>query len=128
LHTPSTKRDDKVYRDDCIEFYIDPESDAEDCVKLVVNPNGVFQDFMRGTGGDLGDVKWNVEVKTVKKGDRYFMELAIPLKDMKFAYKPGAGISFNAYRMRHGGGKNGEYSTWCGACNKIDTLGRVTFE
>jgi hypothetical protein len=128
LHTPSTKRDDKVYRDDCIEFYIDPENDANDCVKLVVNPNGVFQDFMRGTGGDLGDVKWNVEIKTAKLADRYFMELAIPLKDMKLKYKPGAGISFNAYRMRHGGGKKGEYSTWCGECNKIDTLGRVTFE
>jgi Carbohydrate family 9 binding domain-like len=128
LHTPSTKRDDKVYRDDCIEFYIDPENDAEDCVKLVVNPNGVFQDFMRGTSGDAGDVTWNVEVKTTKLADRYFIELAIPLKDMKVKYKAGVGISFNAYRQRHGNGKKGEYSTWCGECNKIDTLGKLTFE
>ena len=118
-------RDDKVYSDDCIEFYIDPELDRNDCVKFVVNPDGVFMDFMRDTHGDAGDVTWNATVKTSKLADRYIMEIAIPLKDMGIKYKAGLEIGFNAFRMRT---INGESSTWWGECNKIDSLGKVVCE
>jgi hypothetical protein len=118
-------RDDKVYSDDCIEFYIDPELDRNDCVKFVVNPDGVFMDFMRDTHGDAGDVTWNATVKTTKLADRFIMEIAIPLKDMGVKYKAGLEIGFNAYRMRT---INGESSTWWGECNKIDSIGKVVLE
>jgi hypothetical protein len=118
-------RDDKVYGDDCIEFYIDPELDRNDCVKFVVNPDGVFMDFMRDTHGDAGDVTWNATVKTSKLADRFIMEIAIPLKDMGVKYKAGMEIGFNAFRMRT---INGESSTWWGECNKIDSLGKVVLE
>jgi hypothetical protein len=118
-------RDDKVYSDDCIEFYIDPELDRNDAVKFVVNPDGVFMDFLRDTHGDAGDVTWNATVKTSKLADRFIMEIAIPLKDMGIKYKAGLEIGFNAYRMRT---INGESSTWWGECNKIDSIGKVVFE
>ena len=118
-------RDDKVYGDDCIEFYIDPELDRNDCVKFVVNPDGVFMDFMRDTHGDAGDVTWNATVKTSKLADRFIMEIAIPFKDMGVKYKAGMEIGFNAFRMRT---INGESSTWWGECNKIDSIGKVVLE
>ncbi|HOX05130.1 MAG TPA: hypothetical protein PK280_01915 [Planctomycetota bacterium] len=118
-------RDDKIYSDDCIEFYIDPELDRNDAVKFVVNPDGVFMDFMRDTHGDAGDVTWNATVKTTKLADRFIMEIAIPFKDMGVKYKPGMEIGFNAYRMRT---INGESSTWWGECNKIDSIGKVVLE
>ena len=123
LHLTCTKRDDKIYKDDCIEFYIDQQLDRNDAVKLVINANGVFMDFLRGTSGDAGDVTWNVEVKTTKLADRYVMEVAIPFKDMGLTYEPGKQIGFNPYRMRQGGGKKGEYTTWWGFCNDIVSIG-----
>ncbi len=128
LKIKCTKRDEKVYGDDCIEFYIDQELDRTDAVKLVVNPNGVFMDFLRDLDGDAGDVTWKAVVKTVKLKDRYFMEISIPLRDMGLKYKKGLSIGFNPYRMRHGGGKLGEYTTWWGECNKIAGIGKVIFE
>jgi hypothetical protein len=118
-------RDDKIYSDDCIEFYFDPELDRNDAVKFVVNADGVFMDFMRDTHGDAGDVTWNAVVKTSKLADRYIMTFSIPLKDMGIKYKAGLEIGFNAYRMRT---INGESSTWWGECNKIDSLGKVVLE
>jgi hypothetical protein len=125
LKLTAKNRDDKIYSDDCVEFYIDPELDRNDAVKFVVNPDGVFMDFMRDTHGDAGDVTWNATVKTTKLADRFIMEIAIPLKDMGVKYKAGMEIGFNAYRMRT---INGESSTWWGECNKIDSIGKVVLE
>ncbi len=128
LKITATKRDDKVYMDDCIEFYIDPELDRTDAVKFVVNPDGVFMDFMRDLDGDAGDVNWDADVKATKLEDRYIMEISIPLRDMGLKYKPGMRIGFNAFRLRSGQGKKGESSTWWGKCNAIASIGTVVFE
>ena len=128
LKVACTERDQKVYSDDCIEFYLDPELDRTDAVKFVVNPNGVFMDFLRDTSGDAGDVTWNATVKTTKEKDRYFMEISIPFKDMGLKYKAGVQIGFNAFRMRQGNGKTFESVTWIGECNGIASLGKVTLE
>lgn len=129
LKTNCTKRDDKIYGDDCVEFYIDVEMKKEKAVKFVVNANGVFMDFFRLAHGDGEDVTWNPVIKTDKGADRWVLEISVPLKDMGVEYKPGAAISFNALRMRQkAGGRSFEASTWWGRINKIDSLGKVNFE
>jgi len=129
LKTKCTKRDEKVYGDDCVEFYIDHDSDKQDAVKFVVNANGVFMDFIRLRRGDGDDVTWNPTIKTAKLADRFILEIAVPLADMKIDYKPGASMSFNALRMRNkAGGRMFEASTWWGKINRIESLGKVTLE
>jgi hypothetical protein len=128
LHITCTKRDEKIWKDDCFEIYFDENRDKEDAVKFCVNPNGVFMDFIRQSGGDGDDVTWNAEVKTAKLKDRWVLEMSVPLKDMGVAYKPGVSINFNIMRMRHGSGKMSEYSTWWGKINKVNSLGRMDLE
>jgi hypothetical protein len=128
LKITCTKRDEKVWKDDCYEIYFDENRDREDAVKVCVNPNGVFMDFVRQSGGDGDDVSWNMDVKTAKLKDRWVMEMSFPIKDMKVDYKPGLAINFNIMRMRHGNGKMSEYSTWWGKINRINSLGKMEFE
>jgi hypothetical protein len=123
-----TKRDDKVWKDDCYEIYFDYDSDGEDAVKVCVNPNGVFMDFVRQSGGDGDDVTWDIDVKTQKLKDRWIVEKSFSLKDMKLEYKPGAAFKFNIMRMRGGNGRRSEYSTWWGKINKVNSLGKLVFQ
>lgn len=135
LKISCTKRDDKVYGDDCVEFYLDTGNKAEAATKLVVNPDGVFADFLRGPRGDItpnySEYTWGVQIKTSKLADRYVLEIAVPLKDMKLEDKAGTTFGFNALRFRQKRNKSDglfEASTWWGECNHIGTLGKVVFE
>lgn len=129
LRLNCTKRDEKIYGDDCVEFYIDHDRDKESAVKFVVNANGVFMDFIRLAHGDGDDVAWNPVIQTAKLADRWILEIAIPLADMGVEYKPGAAIGFNALRMRQkSANRRFEASTWWGQINRIGSIGKVPLE
>jgi len=51
LKRSETERGGKVFRDDCVEFMIDPTGDRVEYYHFVVNANGALYDAQRRQGG-----------------------------------------------------------------------------
>jgi len=81
-----------VYSDDCVEVFIDSEYRGRDYYQICVNSLGYYY-----TGGSQG--MWKPSLKTVanRGDDRWTVEMAIPLADLKIK---GRLFGFNVCRER----------------------------
>ncbi|HEV7556062.1 MAG TPA: carbohydrate-binding family 9-like protein [Kofleriaceae bacterium] len=89
------KHDDKIYLEDCVEIFIDADSNRIGYVELQVNPNNAtFDKWYKGTKAQGGDESWDSHMATVVKvkgkpdvaGDAdtgWDVEIAIPWADVK---------------------------------------------
>lgn len=118
------ERDDPVWRDDCIEIFIDTNRDAESYVHFAINSNGAVYDERRPgdasydaditAKGSVGDAEWTVEC-------------AIPLSDLKVQGEPGQTWGFNIGRERNPG--EDKLSAWSPTYGKFlvpERFGTVT--
>ncbi len=87
-----SEKNGPVYNDDCVEFFFDPNLKMQGFYQLSVNPIGAIY-----CGGTLGGWNPDVKVATQKGTDRWFVELSMPLKDLKLA---GSSFGFNVCRER----------------------------
>lgn len=103
LKTQSADRDGSLWRDDCAEFMLDPQSAGKRLIHFIWN--GLGQTYDADT--HRGDVKWNCEGLEVKaardeKELKWFVEASIPLNSLDDGeVKPGALWRVSLGRERH---------------------------
>ena len=120
LRSDETARDADVWRDDCLEIFLDPGHTHREWRQFVTNSVGArFDAHMPGGKPGRGKV-WNAagwEVKGAKGTDAWTVEMKLPFSDLGGAPKPGDVWGFNVCREAP---STGELSMW------NDTGGRFT--
>ena len=81
-----------VYSDDCVEVFIDSEYRGRDYYQICVNSLGYYY-----TGGSQGMWKPSLKTAANRGDDRWTVEMAIPLADLKIK---GRLFGFNVCRER----------------------------
>ena len=96
----ATERDDALWRDDCIEIFIDSNHDRSSFYQIIVNANGAVYDSR-----SPGDANWNADIRAAGSvGETsWSVEVAIPFKDIGGAPKSGDVWGFNIGRERYAG-------------------------
>jgi len=100
------QRDDKLWRDDCLEFFFDPEADEVEYFHLAVNPNGAQYDAECSQGGIVSDKNWNGDwrVSVAREEQAWTVEAAFPFHMFKIGPRAGAAWRWNVCRERSAGG------------------------
>ncbi len=100
-------RDDAVWRDDCVELFIDTNLDRTSYYHLAINALGTVWDEQRP-----GSADWNADVQAAgsRSEDAWTIEVAIPLADIGGA-QAGDRWGLNVARERQATGSN-ELSAW----------------
>lgn len=107
LKMQMTARDDAVWRDDCVELFLDTNLDRASYYHFAINALGTVMDEARP-----GTIEWNANVRAAgaRGEDAWMIEVAIPLADLGGA-QPGDRWGLNVCRERQAGGSN-ELSAW----------------
>lgn len=108
----STKRDEPVWKDDDLEFFIDPEGTAKTYYHVVVNPQGAVYDATCVPGSF--DAGWNADCEVACKtlADRWVLEMKIKASSLNAGILDGGIWKLNVARSRRPDG--GEGSSWSG--------------
>ncbi len=120
-----TRRDEAVWRDDCIEVFLDTNRDRTTFSQIIVNARGTLYDARTP-----GDSSWNAEISAVAVvGEgRWTVELAIPFADLETVPAEGDVWGFNIGRERCPGQER--LSIWSPTYGKFlepDRFGDLTF-
>jgi len=108
LRADARDRDDPVWRDDCVELFIDANHDRQSFHHVIVNAIGTIYDDTTP-----GDASWNADVQAAARvgEEEWTVELSIALADLGGAPAPGGIWGFNIGRERHTTGGT-ELSVW----------------
>ena len=119
LKAVETARDASVWRDDCLEVFIDPGQTHTEWYQFVTNPLGSQYDALLPGGVEGRGIPWNGSwtVKAAVADDAWLVEMRIPFADFGRGPKPGDSWGFNVCREAP---SVGELSMW------TDTGGRFT--
>ncbi|MGC9317391.1 MAG: sugar-binding protein, partial [Armatimonadota bacterium] len=125
LRAQMTERDDAIWRDDCIELFLDTNHDRKTYAHVIVNSLGtVYDDRIPG------DASWDADVDAAAQtGDDFWaVEVAIGLDSLGGAPRPGDVWGFNLGRERYAG--EGQLSIWSPTYAKFlepDRFGELVF-
>lgn len=103
--------DGNVWRDDCIEFFVDPMR-RMGFWQLAVNAIGTLADLEVPPGRGAARWQWQSQAKvaTAPLGDGFAVEIALPFASLgEFPHTPGTVWGVNFTRQGKSGGGN---STW----------------
>ncbi|MBU0715203.1 MAG: hypothetical protein KJ964_07600 [Verrucomicrobia bacterium] len=107
------QRDGNVWTDDSVELFFQPEATSSGkYYHLAVNSLGTVYDSICTAGNmELEDKSWDSQARVaVSASERaWFVEMAIPKKNLQIGIKPGAVTAFNICRTRP---SSGEFSCW----------------
>ncbi|MBT3381402.1 MAG: family 20 glycosylhydrolase, partial [Lentisphaerae bacterium] len=119
LVAEETARDAAVWRDDCLEVFVDADHTHERWHQFVTNALGSQFDGTMPGGEEGRGVTWNGawQVKTRKQADAWTVEMAIPFEDVGGKPDVGTVWGFNVCREAP---STKELSMW------TDTGGRFT--
>ena len=119
LKAVETARDASVWRDDCLEVFIDPGQTHTEWYQFVTNPLGSQYDALLPGGVKGRGIPWNGSwaVKAAVVEDAWLVEMRIPFADFGQVPKPGDSWGFNVCREAP---SVGELSMW------TDTGGKFT--
>lgn len=112
LRQEVTERDGKVYRDDCLEFFIAPAARSGEYFYFAVNPRGTVLDMHVIQNGHLKIPDFNsyaLKCRTSVAEDRWTVEMAVPWHELNMRSYQGQ-MGFNLVRERCAG--NGEISSF----------------
>jgi hypothetical protein len=101
----SSERDDPVYGEDCVGYFIQPDPDTMLAYQVYINPAGAVYDAFIWVGDDgyaNGDTDWNgkYEIKTNIGDGAWTMEARMPLDQMGVKLEQGKSIKLN-FRRKH---------------------------
>lgn len=80
-----TVRDGKVFNDDCVEFFIDPNYDRDRFYHIAINRANAVYDAELTQGGIIRYAPWNAEKLESAVGSldrKWLLELAVPLVEL----------------------------------------------
>ena len=109
LKHAATARDGRdLWRDDCVEFMVDPTGDRVEYVHLAINANGALYDSQVRQGGHVATREWNSTAAVAASigASSWSVEVALPFADLgleaRSARQPWA---IQVARERHATGK-----------------------
>ena len=133
LVAKAVERDQEVWKDDCVELFIDSDHDMNTYHEIVVNSSGVVADLYDNGQNRYGDKNiWDGEfdLATSISGDAWIVELEIPADQFDVASTAsGAVWGFNFGRNRIANGS--EYIQWSptyGFALQPERFGFLVFE
>lgn len=104
----ATSRDNAIFRDDCVEFMIDPTGDRVRYYHFAVSASGAFYDAERRQGGHVVSKEWDSSASVAARIDQqsFSVEVAIPLVELGLAaHSAMQPWAIQVARERHAGGK-----------------------
>ncbi|MCX6842737.1 MAG: metallophosphoesterase [candidate division WOR-3 bacterium] len=110
----ATEQDGAVYNDDCVGYFLQPDTGKGEIYQVYFNPGGIAFD-QKITISDKGemnaDPKWNgtYEVKTRLGKDQWRIEVKIPLAQFGVTAKPGQAWGLNFRRKQPGRKANADW-------------------
>ncbi len=112
LRAETTERDGPVYRDDCLEVYLQPVPGGP-YRQFVVNAAGTQFDSLVSADGSRIEPGWDApwEAAAARHERAWTVELGIPWSALEVADGTGGAWGFNVARGRRAGGA-AEYSSW----------------
>ena len=120
-----TERDGNVWQDDSNEVFIDPTAGRKDYYQLIVNTRGALYD---GCGRD-GDWDSKADVAVKMTGERWSVELAVPLSDLGVVGSPrGQTWTANFCRNRRGEREVYAWSDTGADVHTPECFGKLRFE
>ncbi len=114
VKSQASKQDGAVYNDDCVGYFLQPDTGKGETYQVYFNPGGIAFD-QRITVSDKGemnaDPKWNgtYEVKTRLGKDQWRIEARIPLAQFGATAKPGQAWGLNFRRKQPGRKANADW-------------------
>jgi hypothetical protein len=107
VRAQAEKQDDAVYNDDCVGFFLQPDTSAADIYQVYFNPKGVAFDQRIAVNfdGDMdADPKWNGSYAAAGSlgPDRWTFEARIPLAQLGAKAGPGRVWGLNFRRKQPG--------------------------
>ncbi|OHD55023.1 MAG: hypothetical protein A2096_01590 [Spirochaetes bacterium GWF1_41_5] len=118
--------DSEIYRDDCIEIFADPDSDAKDYYHLAYNIHGSTYDReVTATPGSSWEPEW--EVKTGRQKDGWTSEVKIPFSCFTIKQNAARTMRINLCRENQ---NLKQYSSWSpvfGSFHSPGRFGKITF-
>ena len=132
LRAEATKRDaGDVWRDDCVEIYIDVNRDSRTYYQLIVNSLGTLEDRYRGI--DMGfSTEWNGDFETAAAvADTYWsMEIEIPASELHDSRLSSGDIwGFNIAQVRIGNiSESAQWTPTYGWSQQPDRVGFLVFK
>lgn len=128
LKAQAEQQDEAVYNDDCVGFFLHPDTSTGVIYQIYFNPKGVVfdQQLVAVAGGVEADPKWNgsYTVATALGPDRWSIEARIPLGQLGAKVGAGQVWGLNFRRKQPGRKANGD---WQPISYDRDGLGRLLF-
>jgi hypothetical protein len=126
LRSYSTARDSAIWRDDCIELFLDANHDRQSYTHIIVNAKGGIFDRQ-----SPGDANWNGDFTVVARigADSWSVEMAIPFAIFGVTPKQGMVWGLNLGRERYAAAKS-PLSAWSATLGKFavpERFGEVVF-
>lgn len=104
-----TGRDEELWRDDCVEVFLDTGHDHETYYQVIVNTAGARYDARNNAGPDSWNGDWDVSI--AKRADAWTAAIAIPFSSMGVKTPtPGTVWGADFVRRRCAGS---EVGYWC---------------
>ena len=122
----STKRDSSIWRDDCVEIFLDTNHDRKSYTQIILNSKGGIFDRQ-----SPGDANWNGDLTVATKvgTDAWTVEVTIPFQTLGVTPKQGMVWGLNLGRERYAKAKS-PLSAWSPTLGKFlvpERFGEVVF-
>jgi hypothetical protein len=129
LHAEAREHDGYVYRDDCIELFLDPLAGGHTYYHIAVNSLATVADGFR-IDDQFSDDGWDAKARVAvhKDKDAWCLELALPFSAFGGLPAEGDVWGFNIGRERYAG--ETEWSSWAdltGGFGQPEKFGRIQF-
>ncbi|NSW54920.1 MAG: hypothetical protein HPY44_02810 [Armatimonadetes bacterium] len=112
LKAAETRRDGKVWSDDCLEVMLDPTGERVEYYHFMVNSLGTIYDAQMRQGGHVRSQEWDCGIQAAATlGDgKWFVEMQIPVVELGLTAASRGDWAINVTRARRGPGE--ELSTY----------------
>lgn len=123
--SPYVNRDDPLWKADCVELFIDADSNRRQYIELQVNPNNAqFDSYFATTRAQPGDVSFDARMmsQVVKSDAGWDVEIAIPWEALRgldpamavrLPPQPGDALRLNVVRVdKKAADKNVTAASW----------------
>lgn len=117
IRRQASERDTKIFRDDCIEFMVDPTGDRVEYYHFAVSASGALYDSQCRQGGHVASKEWDSSSRVMAsvQENSFSVEMAIPFVELGLAPRSASQPwAIQVARERHAGG-NLELSSYMGS-------------
>jgi hypothetical protein len=133
-------RDDRLWEEEVVEVFLDPDGDGLNYAELEVSPDNVVVDLLLARRGasTAESLRWNIDglqTAVVRDAKGWIAEIAIPWKSLgaagvTAAPKPGDEWRAGLYRIKRPGGpaKADQIATLVADAKSADAAGRLAID